>query len=105
MFLNIDKPDVSNCADNNPLYSFDKKLKYVFSHLKYYLKNVLNWFQVNSLKADPSKFQFMTLGDIQKLSFVLNIDGKKIYSFSEVELVGIVIDNRLKFKTHIGNPG
>ena len=72
----------------------------VFSNLKYGLKNVLNWFQVNSLKASPSKFWFIILGDRQKSSFVLNIDCKNVNSSSEVKLVGIVINSQLKFKTH-----
>ena len=45
----------------------------------------------------------MILGDKQKTSFVSNIDGKKINSFSEVDLLELVIDNQLKLKTHIEN--
>ena len=54
--------EVCNFADNITLYSFDKKLDTIFSNLKYYLENVLIWFQANTLKANPSKFQFMILG-------------------------------------------
>ena len=43
------------------LYSCDKKLENVFVNLKIDLINVLHWFQVNSLKANPGKFQFMKL--------------------------------------------
>ena len=85
------------------MYSFDKKLDTIFSNLKYDLENVLSWFQANSLKANPSKFQFMILGDKQNTPFVLNINGKKINNSREVELLGIVIDNQLKFKKHIEN--
>ena len=77
MFLNVGKSEVYNFADDNALYSFNKKLDTIFLNLKFDLKNVLNWFQVNSLKADLSKFQFMILGDKQSTSYVLNINGKK----------------------------
>ena len=85
------------------MYSFDKTLDTIFSNLKYDLENVLSWFQANSLKANPSKFQFMILGDKQNTPFVLNINGKKINNSREIELLGIVIDNQLKFKKHIEN--
>ena len=81
------------------LYSFDT----IFSNLKYDFENVLSWFQANSLKANPSKFQFIIFGDNQNTSFVLNINGKKINNSREIELLGIVIDNQLKFKKHIEN--
>ena len=80
-----------------------KKLDTIFSNLKYDLENVLSWFQANSLKANPSKFQFLILGDKQNTSLVLNINGEKIDNSREIELPGIIIDNQLKFKKHIEN--
>ena len=62
---------------------------------------MLYWFQVNSLKANPGKFQFMILGD--KNNNVLNIHDKEIKNASVVELLGITIDSRLKFKKHLDN--
>ena len=99
----IVKSEVCNFAGDNILYSFDKKLETIFSNLKYDLENVLSWFQANFLKASPSKFQFMILGDKQNTSFVSNINGKKINNSREIELLGIVIDNQLKFQKHIEN--
>ena len=86
---------------DNTLYSFDKKFDTILSKLRYDLKNVLSWFQVDSLKVNPNKFQFMILGYKQNTSFVLNINGKKINNFREIELLGT--DNQLKFKKHIEN--
>ena len=103
LFLNVTKSEICSFADDNKLYSFDKTLDTIFSNLKYDLENVLSWFQANSLKANPSKFQFMILGDKQNTPFVLNINGKKINNSREIELLGIVIDNQLKFKKHIEN--
>ena len=40
----------------------------------------------------------MILGDKQNTYFVLNINGKEINNFREIKLLGIVIDNQLKFK-------
>ena len=101
LFVNVVKLEVCNFTDDKTLYSFDKKLETIFSNLKYDLENVLSWFQANSLKANRSKFQFMILGNKQNTSLVLNINGKKINNSREIELLGIVIDNQLKFKKHI----
>ena len=45
----------------------------------------------------------MILGDNQNTSLVLDINGKKINNSREIELLGIVINNQLKFKKHIEN--
>ena len=97
------KSEVCNFADDNKWYSFFKKLEAIFSNLKYDLENILSCFQANSLKANPSKFQFLIFDDKQNTSFVLNIDGKKFNNSREIELLEIVIDNKLKSKNHIEN--
>ena len=80
------------------LYSCNKKLWNIFVNLEVDHKNVLYWFQVNSLKTDPGKFQFMILGDKNNNTFVLNIHDKEIKNSNEVELLGITMDSQLKFK-------
>ena len=96
----IIRSDVCNFTDDNTLYRGDKKLENIFVDLKIDLKNVLYWFQVNSLKTNPGKFQFMILGDKKNKTIVLNIHDKEIINSSEVELLGITIDSQLKCKTH-----
>ena len=60
----------------------------------------MDWFKINSLKANPEKFQFMVLGANKNDCFNLNVAGKVIPSSSEVKLLGITIDYELKFKKH-----
>ena len=103
LFFMIIRSDVCNFADDNTLYSCDKKLGNIFVNLKTDLKNVLYWFQVDSMKANPSKFQFMILGDKKNNTFVLNIHDNEFKRSSEVELLGITIDSQLKFRKHIDN--
>ena len=45
----------------------------------------------------------MILRDKQNTSLALNINGKKTKNSREIELLGFVIDNQLKFKKHIDN--
>ena len=62
--------------------------------------NVLKWFNVNSMKATPQKFQFMILGKSTRQTITLNINNIKIRESQNVELLGLTIDNRLTFKDH-----
>ena len=63
--------------------------------------NVLKWFRVNSMKANPKKFQFMILGKSTRQTIIPNINNIKIRESQNVELLGLKIDNRLTFKDHI----
>ena len=47
LFLNVIKSEICNFADDNTLYSFDKKLDTIFSNLKYDLENVLRFLGIN----------------------------------------------------------
>ena len=59
------------------------------------------WFEINSMKTHSGKFQFMVLGVKNIASFGLNVNGQIIPCSNEVKLLGIFIDNKLKFKKHI----
>ena len=84
------------------LISFQKFRPCFFSILAVILfKCLMDWFKINSLKANPGKFQFMVLSANKNDCFNLNVAGKVILSSSEVKLLGITIDYELKFKKHI----
>ena len=53
LFFFHNKVRSCNFADDNTLYSYNKNLEYVFSNLKYDLRNVLDWFKINSMKTNP----------------------------------------------------
>ena len=103
-FSPIIKSDVYNFADDNTLYSCNKNLEQVFSNLKYDLRNVLDLFKINSMKAIPGKFQFLIFWVKNIAPFGLNVNNKNIPCSNEVKLLGITIDNDLKFKKNIENP-
>ena len=85
LFFVITLSEVCNFADantlyssNNTLYSSNKELDIVFRNLEPDLNNVLVWFNVNTLKASPGKFQFIVLGTNEDDSFFLNIGKTKL---------------------------
>ena len=62
LIMFIEKTDICNFADHNTLYKSSPSLSVVLNCLEHYITIVLNWFKVNSLKANPKKFRFMVLG-------------------------------------------
>ena len=101
LFFSIQKSEVCNFADDNTLFHGDKNLDLVFLSLNSDLSNVMDWFQINSLRTNPGNLQFMVLGANKNDYFNLNVAGKVIPSSSEVKLLGITVDYDLKFRKHI----
>ena len=63
IFLILEQSDSCNLGDDNALYSCGERLTEIKENLVSDTKSILNWFRLNSLKANPGKFQFMILGD------------------------------------------
>ena len=103
LFFSITKSKVCNFADNSTLCSYNKNLEHAFSNLNLDLRNMLYWFEINSMKTNPGKFQSMVLGIKITVPFRLNVNSKIISCSNEIKLLGITIDNELKFKKHIEN--
>ena len=59
----------------------------------------MDWFKINSMKANPGKFQFMVLGVKNIVHLTINLNGKIIPCSNEVKLLGITIDNALNLKS------
>ena len=73
----------------------------MFSSLKCDLRNILNWFKINSMKTNLAKFQFMLLGVKNIGLFKLNVNDKIITRSNKLKLLGTATDNELKSKMHI----
>ena len=101
LFLFIRKSGVCNFADDNTLYSFGGNIENVVSDLKIDLVGIIEWFKINSLIANPGKFQFMVLVNKDERSFNIHINNVKIKNSNEVTLLGIKINKNLTFKKHI----
>ena len=53
--------EVCNFANDNTLHGCNKGLKHEFSNLKYDLRNVLDWFKINSMKLIRVNFNLWFL--------------------------------------------
>ena len=75
----------------------------IFHNLKFDLGHILKLFKVNSLKPSPGKFQCMILGTNTDIKVNIFLEGNKIGKSQEWVLLGIAIDDKLSFKTHVEN--
>ena len=93
IFSEIQESNICNFADDNTLYSCSQDLQTVENLT--YMKNVLTWFKINSMKANPRKFQFMFLSKTRRPEYNLLIDSNVIKEPAEKEMLGLVLDNKL----------
>ena len=100
----IQETEVCNVADDTTIYSCSLNYKEAVHKLSNDTHIVLNWFKVNSMVANPGKFQIMFLRskiDNSKITFA--IENKQIKCKREVKLLRNTIDERLTFTKYIAN--
>ena len=98
----VEKTQICNFADDNTIYSCGDSSETVTEWLKHDLDIVINWFKINELVANPSKFQFMILGGNDS-KVPLKTSDITIAQSTSVKLLGITIDQHLDFKLHINS--
>ena len=100
----IKKTEVCNFVDHTTIYS--SSLNYEEAHRK--LSNdthiVPNWFRINSVVANPGKFQIIFIrSSINNNNITFIVENKHIKSTNEVKLLENIIDHKLTFTKHINN--
>ena len=93
--------EVCNFADDNSIYTDGKTIEEVTFKLEHDMVNAIQWFECNSLGANPDKFQLMILGTKDFSKKCLNINGMKCISTKSVKLLGIHVDWKLDFNNHV----
>ena len=100
----VKKTEVCNFADDTTIYLYS--LNYEEAHQKSSddTHTVPNWFRINSMVANPGKFQIIFLGSsINNNNIIFIVENKHIKSNNEVKLLGITIDHKLTFTKHMKN--
>ena len=67
------------------------------------MKNISKWFRLNSLKANPGKFQFMIPGDKTCYEHILKINLTCPQPSGDVTPLGVISEKNLAFKKHFNN--
>ena len=100
LFLSDRVAELCNFADDNTLFAIAKTLVEVLLKLNVEINDILNWFRVNSLVANPGKFQVMFLGRFDPIS-TFDIGNISVKVKTQVKLLGIFIDDKLSFNYHV----
>ena len=66
------------------------------------LINNIQWFQQNGKIENPNKYQALLLGNTAH-DFDIKCEEKPIPVSSEIQLLGVTLDNKLKFDSHIAS--
>ena len=102
LFLFAENSDLSNYADGNTLYSCGNNLEEVKQTLRGDFQIVTKWFYENYMILNSGKCHFMCLGkNTENETYLFN--NTEIKNSSEDKILGITIDNKLKFKSHVKN--
>ena len=64
------------------------------------IQDILYWFKINGLVANPGKFQVMFLGKVAPTS-TFSIGNIKVKVKNQVKLLGIFIDDTLRLNSHV----
>ena len=87
LFFVIEKFDVCNFAEDNTLYSCGANSKTVLKNLEHDAGKHLHWFKINSMKANPAKFQSMILSKKSYQPQTLPVNTFTINESNEAELL------------------
>ena len=64
--------------------------------------NAMKWFEMNNMKANANKFQLMFLTRTKSLiNNIIKVGQTEIKSSKTINILGIELDNNLKFNLHI----
>ena len=100
VFLNDLKGDIFNYADDTSVLVTGTTKDEVVNKLTECTKEIINWCNTNQMEANPAKFQAM-IADESTPSTINITDSETIHTEISVKLLGVNLDNRLTFNTHI----
>ena len=86
-FSFVEKSEICNFAGGNNIYLSGKDLSKIKENLICTMKNILKWFRLNFLKANPGEFQFKTLGDKTCYEHTLKTNLTCVQSIDDVTCV------------------
>ena len=104
IFSFITDCDLINYADDNTLSKAGSSVELVVEALRLDTVNAVKWFSFNYMKVNPDKFQVMILKPMfcnTDLPSHVNIGEVSLQVQSDVKLLGITIDNKLKFDVQV----
>ena len=104
LFWFNEKTEIANLADDNTYFACDKKLEDVVQRLEYDALIAIEWFDNNYMKLNAEKCNLLIGGNKSRTEHIfVKVGDAMIWGSQSEKLLGLVIDNKLKFDAHISN--
>ena len=100
LFLFIETTTLYNYADDNTMYSSDKNGNIVISKFRHDFAIISDWLHENYMVLNTDKCHFLTVGFNEPFPDD-SFDNTTIENVTAEKILGIVIDNKLSFKSHL----
>ena len=101
-FLFFTNPNIANYADDNTPFACGSDIPTVLDKLQKDSTCLMKCLEENYLKGNPDKFHLF-LSNTEKSKFSMNIENNIIENSDTDKLLGVLIDNELKFDKHVEN--
>ena len=103
IFLSFQKCDLGNFADDSTLYTSDKSISNIMNYLNHDFTILSKWFYNTFMVLNPDKCSFMFLGVNNELQTNLVCGNKTLKNSKQEKILGVTIDKKLNFATHLLN--
>jgi hypothetical protein len=101
MVLN-DDVDIYSYVDDNSLLAAGYNYMDTQQKLLYNVQNMMSWFESNQMKVNPDKFNYIVFGKCDFVNDIV-ISDKVIKPQDEVKILGLHLDKKLNFHSHVSN--
>ena len=93
--------NIVNYADDNHICYKNKSTEVICEVLRLDTNNAISWFEQNYMDADPNKLQGIILGKDVPQSIALTAQDYEIPLSNHLKVLGVTLDDKLKFDIHI----
>ena len=100
LFYFLQRTEICNFADDTTPYACDSLLENVLIDLEHDFSLSIEWFENNHMKLNAGKCHLFISGNKYEHCWV-NTGVSKLWESSNVKLLGVNIDNHLKFDKHL----
>ena len=102
IFFTLKGVDICNFADDTTPYVCDSKLKSVLESLEHNSELAIAWLEMNYMKLNTSKCHLLISGNKNQQMWA-KLTRDIVWESNDVKLLGITVDNNLKFDKHVSN--
>ena len=104
MFMVLDDDiEIYNYVDDNSLLATGYNYVETKQKLVSNAERLIRWFQLNQMKVNPDKFNYITFGKGNCIDDDIVIYDRVIKSQDNVKILGLHLDRKLSFTSHVTN--